>query len=169
MITTDIYTFSINSDGNHCLEHHGVKGQKWGVLDRSVYVPVGPRSRPNTYGSLGPKPRTNSYSSLGPKPRTRSQKEVNKQRTDDGRKWLISLGLGLGIAGTAYALYKGGSALAQRSDVARRYLSRARVMDYNKKIARGSNYISKQAYKDYRKRRQKESMKYLKYLLTGKY
>lgn len=143
MITTDIYTFSIDSDGNHCLEHHGVKGQKWGVLDRSVYVPVGPR--------------------------TRSQKEVNKQRTDNGRKWLIGLGLGLGVAGTAYTLYKGGSALARRSDVTRRYLNRARVMDYNKKIARGSNYISKQAYKDYRKRRQKESMKYLKYLLTGKY
>ena len=39
----DIYTFSIDSNGNHCLEHHGVKGQKWGVLDKSVYVPVGSR------------------------------------------------------------------------------------------------------------------------------
>ena len=157
MITADIYTFSIDSDGNHCLEHHGVKGQKWGVLDRSIYVPVGPRSRSNTYGSLGPNPRK------------RSNKEDNKNRIDNGRKWLIGLGLGLGIAGTAYVLNRGGAKLAQRSDVTRRYLNRARVMDYNKKIARGSNYISKQAYKDYRKRRQKESMKYLKYLLTGKY
>lgn len=157
MITTDIYTFSIDSDGNHCLEHHGVKGQKWGVIDRSAYVPVGNR-------------RQRIFNAPSGKAPVKRKKQTSAQtKTDNGRKWLIGLGLGLGIAGAAYALNRGGAKLSQRSDVARRYLNRARVMDYNKKIARGSNYISKQAYKDYRKRRQKESMKYLKYLLTGKY
>ena len=117
------FHWTFDDNGTSHLEHHGIKGQKWGVITKA-YEPVGPRPRTNTYSSLGPKPRTNTYSSLGPKPWKRpskeERKEINRNRAENGRKWLI--GLGLIVAGAAgYAMYKTGKIKKDESEWAKRY------------------------------------------------